>query len=147
MSGLEVVGVVLGTFPLLIGALRTYPKAARTVRDWSRFRIAIDEHIDTLSTQRIIFWDRVVQLLDDIVPSVELDRLYRGGDLGGFQHLNYGNKSLEKRLGAEKYRLFVKHTERIAESLQQIERMLCVDEKAKVCAFDIISSMRQNHSR
>lgn len=134
MSGVEIVGVLLGAFPLLIKALNSYPNGARTAREWNRFRIAIDEYIDTLSTQKVIFWDRVVQLLDGIVPPADLDNLYRGGGTVSYMDSVISSEVLEKRLGAEKYYLFVKHSKRMAESLGQIERLLRINKDGEVCA-------------
>lgn len=132
MSGVEVVGLVLGAFPLLIKALKSYPKAARTVRTWNQFRTAVEEYTDTLSTQRIIYWDRVVQLLDDIVSADELNRLYQGTGLDVLQRSKTGCDTLKIRLGPEKYRLFLKHSKKIASALHAIEKLLCVDKETKV---------------
>ncbi|KAL9619595.1 MAG: hypothetical protein Q9160_005782 [Pyrenula sp. 1 TL-2023] len=132
MSGVEVAGLVLGAFPLLIEALKSYPKLARSVRQWNQFLMTIDEYTDTLSTQRIIYWDRVAQLIDDIVPADELSKLYDGAGPNVVQDLEAGSHILKIRLGTEKYRLFLNHSERIATALYSIEKLLCVDKKTKI---------------
>lgn len=129
---MEVAGLVLGAFPLLVGAMKTYPEAAKTFREWRRFRTAIEGYTDSLETQRMIYWDRVIELLEGVVAPDELKKLYDGQGLASLSDISGSDAVLEQRLGPQKYELFQKHSKRIDSSLGDIKKLLRMDENHKV---------------
>jgi hypothetical protein len=69
MSGLEVAGVVLGALPLVISALEHYARGAESVKIYYRYKIQLQNLIDAVKTQKVIFTNTLEQLLTGIVPA------------------------------------------------------------------------------
>ena len=55
MSGIEVAGLVLGAFPLLVAALEKHKEAARLVGDWWNIRRPYKECMKIISIEHLFF--------------------------------------------------------------------------------------------
>lgn len=80
MSGVEVVGIVLGVLPLLIKAVEEYEKGLGPLRTlcWpSKYRLELQRLDRQLHTQRALFEMSLKVLLASTVPGVEIDELMR----------------------------------------------------------------------
>lgn len=55
MSGIEVAGLVLGGFPLLISAAENYKKGFEPLVKWKRFRTEFIQFIDAVDIQKQLF--------------------------------------------------------------------------------------------
>lgn len=76
MSGIEIAGLVLGAFPLLLRALDDYREGAETLRDWWRIERTYKKCHQDLCYHRLLFEDVVELLLLPLVAdSVELKTL------------------------------------------------------------------------
>jgi hypothetical protein len=76
MSGIEIAGLVLGAFPLLIHALENYREGAEALRDWWRIERAYKKCKQDLSYHQILFEGNVEQfLLPLVVDDDELKAL------------------------------------------------------------------------
>jgi hypothetical protein len=76
MSGVEIAGLILGAFPLLIHALEHYGKGAKVLTDWWRIQRAYTKCKQDLEYHKILFEDSVEQfLLPLVVDDDELKSL------------------------------------------------------------------------
>ncbi|KAK2735429.1 hypothetical protein CKAH01_01810 [Colletotrichum kahawae] len=73
MSGFEVVGVVLGTIPLLISALEHYKEGISTIRTWRNYDRELRSLIRNLETEKVRFQDVCEKLLIGLVPQRQIE--------------------------------------------------------------------------
>ena len=71
MSGVEIAGLVLGGFPLLVSALEHYREGFEPLKEWWMFRREFMSFIDDVGTQKIMFDNNLEKLLN---PFIESDR-------------------------------------------------------------------------
>ncbi|KAJ4319906.1 hypothetical protein N0V94_003678 [Neodidymelliopsis sp. IMI 364377] len=72
MSGLEVAGVVLGALPLVISAFEHYAQGVEGVKRYYRYKTQLQNLIDAVKTQKVIFTNTLEQLLTGIVRVDEM---------------------------------------------------------------------------
>jgi hypothetical protein len=75
MSGFEVLGVVLGTIPLVISALEHYQEGLHAFRRWRSYEAELKSLKRSLGNEKAIFVNTCQQLLSGLVNSVELEKL------------------------------------------------------------------------
>jgi hypothetical protein len=84
MSGVEVVGLLLGVFPLLISAAEHYKKGFEPWFKWKRFRTEFIGFINAVDTQKLLFKKVLKRFLisagipDEEVDKFMTDHLYEG---------------------------------------------------------------------
>ncbi|KAE9378877.1 hypothetical protein N431DRAFT_478013 [Stipitochalara longipes BDJ] len=111
MSGFEVVGLLLGLYPLVVDAVNVY-KATKTGR-------AATSLIRKLRVEEVVYHQFVYKLLAPNVPGTDIYRLYLNQelpDVGLWQEVAL-NQKLRIRLGAEKADI-------ILDILREIESLL-----------------------
>jgi hypothetical protein len=67
MSGVEVAGLILGAFPLLIQVLKSYREGAEAINDWWKIERAYKKTCQDLSYHEILFEGSVKQFLLPLV--------------------------------------------------------------------------------
>lgn len=75
MSGLEVVGIILGNIPLVISALEHYGGALQSLSRWRSTSRELQSLRRRLGTQQAIFTNTCEHLLSGIVPSTKLEAM------------------------------------------------------------------------
>lgn len=123
MSGLEVTGLILGAYPLVLDALDTYRDAWRKLAEWWDFQRTFEDFIDDVGIQRLIFEDNLEKLL---APFVESDR-----QMGSLLSDAYGNEwrnprleaGLKERLGRS-YPMYMSLVKKINETLDDLGNLL-----------------------
>lgn len=103
MSGVEVAGLVLAAFPLVVSALEHVEKAKKVTSIWWKFRTAYDERMRDLSLCQLQFTLNLQELLlpllqADIINGNEHKQLLAvpGGSSWGDEHIK---TALVERLG------------------------------------------------
>ncbi|RPA83858.1 hypothetical protein BJ508DRAFT_51884 [Ascobolus immersus RN42] len=123
MSGLEIAGLVLGGFPLLIEGLNAYRRHFEVLQNWFEFRVKFVEFIDDVNHQMMLYESNLQNLLDPIVSNLkELEELQT--DLG---HPLWKDGRLlvrlKERLGIQ-YARFVRIMERMERTIRQLKDLL-----------------------
>ena len=78
MSGIEVAGIALAVFPILVDGLNHVIEGIQTIKRWKRYRLKLKEYAHLLETAQVYFLDTLDELLGDIVHSdEELEHLLR----------------------------------------------------------------------
>jgi len=110
MSGFEVIGVVLGVWPVVLNCLTMY----KATKDGRGYGLLLNE----LRVEEIIYREFVQHLLQADVPEADLvqltDRKRSNVDLWNDPTLHF---SLERRLGPEKSRI-------VRETLVEMDKLL-----------------------
>ncbi|RMJ05137.1 hypothetical protein CDV36_014191 [Fusarium kuroshium] len=73
MSGIEVAGLVLGAFPIILNCLDYYQKGFKPLEEWWNFRLHFIEFIDDVRHEMMKYNQNLICLLDPIIA--DNDRL------------------------------------------------------------------------
>ena len=68
-TGIEIAGLVLGAFPLVLGALEHYRDGLRTLQEWWKFRAEFLSLLHEVGVQSVFFTENLEALLAPIVTS------------------------------------------------------------------------------
>ncbi|KAK4155958.1 hypothetical protein C8A00DRAFT_31208 [Chaetomidium leptoderma] len=126
MSGFEVVGVVLGGFPILLKCLEHYREGFEPLEEWWNFRTHFIAFVDDIRHQMMRYNATLIRLLDPIIADTDdLARLvhdptdcrWRDGTLEG---------PLKQRLASEHDR-FLRILSRMHEVVDDLKALLQID--------------------
>ena len=131
MSGLEVAGVVLAVFPVLIDGLNSVVEGIETAKRWKRYRAELQDYANVLESAKVYYFDTLDELLGDIVTS-EKEVVSLLGDPGGspWKQTEYEER-LRKRLDRS-YTSYFKTVSKLAQALQSMGHRLGVDDAGVV---------------
>ncbi|KAH7310122.1 hypothetical protein BKA65DRAFT_485063 [Rhexocercosporidium sp. MPI-PUGE-AT-0058] len=85
MSGFEVVGVVLGGFPLLVGAAKKWMEGVEALVEWKRFRPRFISFLGAIDVENTIFRNTLLNVMITATASMSMDVDYlewKNPDLG-----------------------------------------------------------------
>ena len=68
-TGMEIAGVILASFPLIVSALEHYGEGLQTMQDWVRFRTHFNGFLNDFIRQQIFFRQHIEDLLSTVVES------------------------------------------------------------------------------
>ena len=129
--GLEVAGVVLATFPLLLKGLKAYVEAIQTVKLWRRYKFELRGYAQRLSSQSVRYINTLETLFDGIVESEEeLAALIYDPDGDAWQQPKY-DSALRYRLD-HGYDHFLDILNSMLEMLEHMTTKLDIREGGKV---------------
>ena len=69
MSGIEVAGLVLAVFPIVVKGLQQFTEGLETIKDWKRYRCKLARYSRTLETQQVIYLNTMDIIFDGIIQS------------------------------------------------------------------------------
>jgi hypothetical protein len=73
MSGFEVAGVVLGGFPLLIGAAKKWMEGVEALVEWKKFRPRFISFIGAIDVENTIFRNTLLNVMITATASMSMD--------------------------------------------------------------------------
>lgn len=102
MSGVEIVGLVLGAFPLVISAMEHYEKDSKKAKDWWRIRRSYKKDLGKVKDCQLRFRLNLKELLlpllaEDIVNRVEYEQLLANPGGSGWKD-DHVESALSERL-------------------------------------------------
>lgn len=129
MSGLEVVGLVLGSIPLVISALEHYRDGIYAVRIWRRYVIELASIIRQLRVQQCILMNICEILLGDLgLPRI--DAMIRD-PFGPLWRDDNIKKRLTERLNRD-YNVFEATVEDMSDAIQGLKERIGLGPDGKV---------------
>jgi uncharacterized protein CbrC (UPF0167 family) len=106
MSGIEVTGLVLGGFRLLISAAEKYKNGFAPLKKWKRFRTEFVGFINAVDTQRLLFKKALRRfLISADIPDEELELFMMKPSYEGWQQEEVV-VALQDRLG-DSYEVYI----------------------------------------
>ena len=138
MSGIEIAGLVLGSFPILLNCLDYYREGFEPLEEWWDFRTSFIAFIDDIRHQMMRYNGNMVRLLDPIITDSNslnfllmdaYDPRWTDGSLDSL---------LEHRLAGEHGR-FIRVIERMDEIMQSLKKLLQVENVRCVFTMSISS--------
>ncbi|QPC77924.1 hypothetical protein HYE68_008676 [Fusarium pseudograminearum] len=97
MSGIEVAGIVLGSFPLVVTALETY---CEFMRDWGRAASELKSLNRQLSTEKAKLFNVCNILINDVVPQRDIEPMLQN-PFGPLWRVPDTNKKIRWRLSGD----------------------------------------------
>ncbi|KAL2834175.1 hypothetical protein BDW59DRAFT_156118 [Aspergillus cavernicola] len=126
MTGVEVVGLVLASFPIILNCLDYYREGMEPLDEWWSFRTHFIEFVDDISHQMMRYNENMTRLLDPVVTDNEslaalvrdpVDPRWNDGNL---------DDPLEQRLASERDRFF-RIIERMNTVVKDLKNLLQID--------------------
>lgn len=123
MSGIEVAGLVLGGFPLLISAAEHYKEGFEPLRKWKRFRSQFIGFIDAVDIEKNMF-DATLErfLISADVPEEELQSFMTDPNYDGWYSEDLV-EVLRSRLGPS-YSVFMSTIKTLNETMADLQEIL-----------------------
>lgn len=126
MSGVEIAGIILGAYPIILEALDTYRDAWRKLEEWWEFKRTFEDFVDDVGIQLLIFEDNLEKLL---APFVDSDR-QMGILLNNPQGPEWRSARMEEKLRSRLTRAYVPYmslARRMKETLEDLSKLLGID--------------------
>ena len=73
----EAAGLVLGAFPLVVGALQLYIKGIKAIKKWSKYAKLLGRIVRALITEKGLFENSLLRLLYDCADFIDIEDLLR----------------------------------------------------------------------
>ena len=125
MSGIEVAGIALAVFPIIIKGISHFTEGIEMIKRWRQYRIRLQNYANVVETQYVYYLDTIEGLLIDIVDSEDdMARLMshpRGVD---WQSSVYAQR-LQQRLDRS-YEVYVRTIKTMVQNLSAMCRKLGV---------------------
>ena len=131
MSGIEVAGIALAVFPILVNGMTHFVDGVQTIKYWRRYRVRIQDYADIIETQRVYYQDTLEELLTGIVQSEgEIRELMELPTGAIWKKAEYDEK-LRQRLG-HSHAVYLKMADRMVNALHSMCEKLGIDPSGKV---------------
>ncbi|GIZ38795.1 hypothetical protein CKM354_000219600 [Cercospora kikuchii] len=129
MAGLELAGVILAIFPIIVEGAELYMKGAHALARWRTFNRVLKRLLLRIDLEQVKFYNNCEALLRDITEPGQLQRLMKdpGGPEWSQSDLQH---RLEKQLGRS-YRVYMEATSEINRLLEEIRNKLELDQAGK----------------
>ena len=132
MSGIEVAGIALAVFPILVGGLSQFAEGARTIKYWRRCRAQLEDYADDIKSQETYYLDTLDELLIGIVQSEDdLAQLTSAPTAFAEARPEY-DQQLRQRLGRS-YSEYVRSVTNMVKTLGVLREKLGIEISGKVC--------------
>ena len=132
MSGIEVIGIALAVFPILVNGLNHVVLGIQTIKRWKRYKLKLQEYADILESANVYLVDTLYELLGDIVRSDEELELLIDEPGGVLWNKPQYEARLRERLDRS-YNSYLKTVSTLVRALQTMCEKLGVDGDKGVC--------------
>ena len=131
MSGIEVAGIALAVFPILVDGMVRFIDGVQTIKWYRRCRARLQDYADIIGAQSIWYQDTLEELLIDIVQNEEeLEELIAQPTGTIWENPKYGQK-LKQRLGRS-HEVYLRQSEKMVKALLSMCEDLGIDSSGKV---------------
>lgn len=126
MSGIEIAGIALAVFPILVNGLNHVVAGIDTIKRWKRYKTKLRDYADILESAEVYFLDTLDELLSGIVHSDDELQLMLSDPGGALWKQSNHERRLRERLDRS-YTSYLKTIQRLVEALQNMCSRLGVD--------------------
>ncbi|KAI4124006.1 MAG: hypothetical protein LQ338_005030 [Usnochroma carphineum] len=145
MSGIEVAGIALAVFPILVNGLHHMVAGIETIKRWRRYKLKLEEYATILESAEVYFFDTLDELLNDIVPSDEELELLIREPLGTLWRTPRYDKKLHERLDRS-YKSYSRTIQTLVDKLNTMCDKLGID-KSGTIKWDSYSAVEREMKR
>ena len=142
MSGIEIAGLVLAAFPIILNCLDYYRRSFEPLEEWWRFENELVSFTDDIRHQMMRYNQNLLQLLDPIIADYD-SLLALAGDAEDPRWTDGSlNNALEQRL-AEEYERYIRTIQRMNAIMEDLHKLLQVKDgsvrKRPMVSIDFIT--------
>ena len=142
MAGIEIAGIALAVFPIVVHSIGTYAEGIETIKKLRRQRRELESYARVLKTQKVYYLDTLEELLDGIVDLEALSGMLQDSDSTAWRASDYEQR-LRDRLGRS-YHPFVESCSQLCESLKILEKKLRSNgDASKIVSSILVNSVRR----
>jgi hypothetical protein len=135
MSGIEIVGLVLGAMPLVFSALESYRKGLNPLLDYFHYNSTLKTMSTRLKIQHILYEDHLKRLLLSESSPAEIQALFHDPNEPS-QIALWGSKEVERKLrnklGQQQFNIFMEVVQEMGRVMKKLMDNLDIDMKGKV---------------
>lgn len=129
MSGLEVVGVVLGSIPLIISALEHYRDGVSTIQRWRRYERERQSLVRSLKTERVKLHNICEKLLVGLVSPSQVQAMIES-PFGTLWQEDVVKRKIRARLG-DSIEVFESNIEEMRDAMYEMMQRLGLEQGAQ----------------
>ena len=123
MSGVEIIGLILGSFPILLNSLEYYRKGFEPLDEWWHFRTRFIAFVDDIEHQMMRYNENMIRLLDPIISNnASLTALILNTNDSRWTDGSLV-RLLEERLAGQQGR-FMRIVEKMEEIIEKLKKLL-----------------------
>lgn len=126
MSGIEVAGIALAVFPILVKGPGQMVEGIETIKHWRKYKRQLETYASRLETARVSFQDTLTQLLDDLIESDVHFELIIAEPSGPLWKDPVYEKRLRDRLD-QSYKAYLTTSRNLANGVQRLRNKLGID--------------------
>jgi hypothetical protein len=131
VTGVEIVGLVLATLPLIISALEHYAEGVHTIKAFRKFEREVGSLIRDLAVEKRVLCNSIELLLQSVVDSEEeLESLIE--DPGGTLWSDEAFKLRLKKKLQKSYNAYIDKMEDMRDAFDELKKRLHLDATGKV---------------
>lgn len=131
MSGIEVAGLVLGAFPIVLECLKCIKQGGARVRLWRDYRHDVGKYIRSLETEKLNLLNTIERLLDGIMQSSEEMEALIEGRPDFLCQMGQYEEALKHRLGRS-HQNYLEIMSHMLKALERARKEVGIDEHGKV---------------
>ncbi|KAL8656991.1 MAG: hypothetical protein Q9226_002362 [Calogaya cf. arnoldii] len=138
MSGVEVAGITLAVFPIVLKGLCQMMEGIETIKRWKKYKRELEKYAARMENAHICFRSTLFLLLNDIVLS-DLDfDLMIAEPLGPLWKKPEYEDSLRSRLD-QSYNLYLKTIKSLADDVEKMRNKLGIDASGTVASPEVLT--------
>jgi len=130
MSGFEVAGIALGSFPIMIGALELYINGASTIQRWRVFKRRLKSLLNSIETEQVKLKNVFEKLLWGIAHPTQIEEMI-GDPFGALWKNTDIYTKIRQRL-QRSLKVFERTVEDIREITEELKQKLGIQSDGKV---------------
>lgn len=128
MSGIEIVGLVFGAFPIILSGLEAYSKGFEPLEEWWQFSTRFKDFTDDVEHQMMKYHQNMMRLLDPIIICTEGDKLAALLEIPNRTHPEVDLESILKGRLANELDRFLRIVHRMHELMLALNKLLQIED-------------------
>ncbi|KAI4257359.1 MAG: hypothetical protein L6R42_005727 [Xanthoria sp. 1 TBL-2021] len=131
MSGIEVAGIALAVFTIVVNGLGRMTEGIQTMKHWKKYKRELEKYASRLDTASTTCSQILTLLLNDIVPSDDDFESMIAEPLGPLWKTPVYEERLRDRLD-QSYKPYLRTIQTLAEDVKELRKKLGIDASGAV---------------
>lgn len=140
MSGIEIAGLVLGTYPVLLSTAKDLREVFKDVKTWWRFEREFENFLSDVETEHIKYSLSLQILLEDLDISEEEKETLQVSYIASGWHDVQTQAKLRRRIQERYYDWFMRQLAAMNKALEDLQRLLPVEKVRLLLCFYVPST-------
>lgn len=133
VTGIEVAGLTLAVFPLLVEGLKSYASGCRTIGEWRKYLFILNKLVRRLRGQNVIFENTCTGLFEELFTAEQVTDLMKSPGGEGWKSVEFSRVLHERLLSAE---TFLETVDEMRKSIQELHDLFELSPANKASSLD-----------